>query len=120
MSANQPTQSRVEKIIHSMIGDQVALEPPQSRVEEDLLSLKEVIEQGGGGGGTKNYNALDNKPSINGTTLQGDLTLEDIGAASNGSRNSYNADGEEVTIGGGGGNGNTYDPNSESVVIGGL
>ena len=46
MSANQPPQSRVEKIIHSMTGDQVALEPPQSRVEEDLLALKEVIEQG--------------------------------------------------------------------------
>lgn len=118
MSTNQPPQSRVEKIIHSMTGDQVTLEPPQSRVEEDLLALKEVIEQGGGGGGTKDYNALDNKPSINGTTLQGDLTLEDIGAASNGSKNTYDAEGENVTIGGSGGN--TYDPDSESVVIGGL
>lgn len=25
------------------------------------------------------YNELDNKPSINGTTLEGDLELEDIG-----------------------------------------
>lgn len=39
-------QSQVEKILHSMIGDKVELEPPQSRVEEDLLELKEVIEQG--------------------------------------------------------------------------
>ncbi len=118
MSTNQPPQSRVEKIIHSMTGDQVTLEPPQSRVEEDLLALKEVIEQGGGGGGTKDYNALENKPSINGTILQGDLTLEDIGAASNGSKNTYNAEEEEVTVGGSGGN--TYDPDGEHVIIGGL
>lgn len=79
------------------------LQDPQSRLEILLYLIYETLGSSGGGGGTgtKDYNALDNKPSINGTTLQGDLTLEDIGAASNGSRNSY-------------------DPNSESVVIGGL
>jgi len=108
--------SRVEKILSATLGNyDKPLPRPQSRVEEYLMAIK---EQGGGGGGTKDYNTLENKPSINGTTLQGDLTLEDIGAASNGSRNSYDADGENVTIGGSGGN--TYDPNSESVVIGGL
>lgn len=30
-------------------------------------------------GGTKDYNDLDNKPTINGKTLQGNLTLEDLG-----------------------------------------
>lgn len=79
------------------------LQDPQSRLEILLYLIYETLGSSGGGGGTgtKDYNALDNKPSVNGTTLQGDLTLEDIGAASNGSRNSY-------------------DPNSESVVIGGL
>lgn len=79
------------------------LQDPQSRLEILLYLIYETLGSSGGGGGTgtKDYNALDNKPSINGTTLQGDLTLEDIGAASNGSRNSY-------------------DPNSESVIIGGL
>lgn len=79
------------------------LQDPQSRLEILLYLIYETLGSSGGGGGTgtKDYSALDNKPSINGTTLQGDLTLEDIGAASNGSRNSY-------------------DPNSESVVIGGL
>lgn len=120
MSANQPPQSRVEKIIHSMTGDQVVLEPPQSRVEEDLLALKEVIEQGGGGGGTTDYNKLTNKPTLNGTTLEGDMTSTDVGVASNGSRNTYDGSDEEVTIGGGDGSTNTYDPDSESVVIGGL
>lgn len=33
----------------------------------------------GGGGGTTNYNALANKPSINGVTLQGDKTATDLG-----------------------------------------
>jgi hypothetical protein len=78
------------------------LQDPQSRLEILLYLIYETLGSSGGGGGTgtKDYNALDNKPSINGTTLQGDLTLEDIGAASNGSRNSYDPDSETVVIGG--------------------
>jgi len=34
---------------------------------------------GGGGGGTDNYNDLNNKPSINGTTLIGNVTLATLG-----------------------------------------
>lgn len=30
-------------------------------------------------GGTTDYNELDNKPSIEGVTLQGDKTLEELG-----------------------------------------
>lgn len=33
---------------------------------------------GGGGGGTTDYNDLTNKPSINGVTLQGALTSDDL------------------------------------------
>lgn len=78
------------------------LQDPQSRLEILLYLIYETLGSSGGGGGTgtKDYNALDNKPSINGTTLQGDLTLEDIGAVSNGSRNSYDPDSESVVIGG--------------------
>lgn len=78
------------------------LQDPQSRLEILLYLIYETLGSSGGGGGTgtKDYNALDSKPSINGTTLQGDLTLEDIGAASNGSRNSYDPDSESVVIGG--------------------
>lgn len=43
--------SREEKIIKSMLGEQVELEPPQSRIEVLLYELKDAIEQGGGGGG---------------------------------------------------------------------
>lgn len=79
------------------------LQDPQSRLEILLYLIYETLGSSGGGGGTgtKDYNQLTNKPTINGTVVKGDLTLEDIGAASNGSKN-------------------TYDPDSESVVIGGL
>lgn len=33
---------------------------------------------GGGSGGTDNYNALSNKPKVNGVTLTGDKTLEQL------------------------------------------
>lgn len=118
MSANQPPQSRVEKIIHSMVGDHVVLEPPQSRVEEDLLALKEVIEQGGGGG-TTDYNKLTNKPTINGVEVSGDKTSTDYGLQGNGHGTTYDSADEEVVVSGGS-SGNTYDPGDEHVIIGGL
>lgn len=43
--------SREEKIILSILGEQVELEPPQSRIEVLLYELKDAIEQGGGGSG---------------------------------------------------------------------
>lgn len=39
---------------------------------------------GGGGGGTTNYNDLSNKPSINGVTLSGNKTSEDLGISGGG------------------------------------
>ena len=41
--------SREEKIILRMLGEQVELEPPQSRIE---VLLYRLLEQGGGGGGS--------------------------------------------------------------------
>lgn len=49
----------------------------KSNADRDL----EWVDQTGGGGGTSNYNALSNKPSIGGVTLEGNLSLNDIGAA---------------------------------------
>jgi hypothetical protein len=37
------------------------------------------IAGGGGGGGTTNYSELSNKPQINGVTLDGNKTSEDLG-----------------------------------------
>lgn len=69
--------SRDEEILQSMIDGSEYDKPPQSRIEYLLLELKEVIE-GGGGGGTKNYEALENKPKINGVELIGDKSESDL------------------------------------------
>ena len=47
-------------------------EPPISHLE------KTIAKYGSGGNGTNNYNALLNKPSINGVTLTGNKTLADL------------------------------------------
>lgn len=51
------------------------------RIEEVYALLNKRIQEsgGGGGGGTSNYNSLANKPVINGVTLTGNLSLEDLG-----------------------------------------
>lgn len=74
--------SRNEEILRAIIDGTEYSKVPQSREEALLLELKDAVESGGGGtgaGGTTNYNKLSNKPSINGTILQGNMTLEDIG-----------------------------------------
>ena len=71
MSFPRP-QSREEAILQNMLGANNVLERPQSRVE---VLLQEILYSGGGGGGTTNYEHLDNLPQINGTELKGDMTL---------------------------------------------
>lgn len=39
------------------------------------------VDQSGGGGGTTNYNSLENKPQIQGITLTGNKTASDLGLA---------------------------------------
>lgn len=75
-----PPQSRNEAILAATLSGETYSDPPQSRIEDLLIQLKEAIEDGGGGsGGTTNYNLLTNKPSIEGVTLQGNHTIEEIG-----------------------------------------
>ena len=77
--SNTP-QSRNEAILQATIDGTAYTAPPQSRIEDLLIQLKEAIEAGGGGGGgTTNYNALSNKPQIASTTLEGNLSLADLG-----------------------------------------
>ena len=52
--------------------------------ESESIELK--LEQNSKGG-TNNYNDLDNKPQINGKTLQGNLTLEELGIILNAVKN---------------------------------
>ena len=53
------------------------------RADDVYAILNKRIKEGGGGGtgGTTNYNSLTNKPSINGVTLTGALTLQQLGIA---------------------------------------
>lgn len=92
MSEIIPT-SRVEEILQSKIDGTTYDKPPLSRVEALLIEL----DTGGGGGGTTDYNALSNKPSLNGTTLEGPLTSKDVDVESD-----YDA---------------TYDPEEENLII---
>ena len=66
--------SRAEAIIQATINGEEYSGLPQSRIEEKLLELKAAIEAGGGGGGTMNYEALENLPTINGNVAKGELS----------------------------------------------
>lgn len=54
-----------------------------SETEQPRLSFSEpepvTLRFSEGGGGTRNYNALTNKPSINDVVLIGNKTFEDLG-----------------------------------------
>jgi len=104
--------SRAEEILQSKIDGTSYDKPPQSRVEALLLEL----DVGGGGGGTKDYNGLVNKPTINGHELVGDMNADDLDLAEK-PDNHYDPTDDEVIIGGH--SRNSYDPDSETVVIGG-
>lgn len=49
---------------------------------EIIAFVKSYVDShGGGGGGTSNYNSLDNKPQINSITLSGNKSASDLGLA---------------------------------------
>lgn len=52
---------------------------PLTRVEK---YLNRIVENGGGGGGggTTNYNELSNRPQVENKTLEGNMSLSDLGA----------------------------------------
>ena len=54
-------------------------EKPLTRVEK---YLNKIVENGGGGGGggTTNYNELSNRPQVENKTLEGNMSLSDLGA----------------------------------------
>lgn len=79
MAEEMVPQSRAEEILIATINGTEYENLPQSRLEYLLLELKAAIEAGGGGGGTTNYNLLTNLPQINGVTLKGDKSFDDLG-----------------------------------------
>ena len=97
-------QSRNEDILQSIVDATQYTDPPKSRVEDLLLQVKEAIEEGGGGGGTGDYDDLENKPQIGGVTLSGNKSASDLGlvAAVDGkglSTNDY-TDADKAIVGG--------------------
>ena len=68
--------TRQEKFYDAILtGDTSELPDPITREE---TYLKAIAENGGGGGGTSNYNALSNKPQVNGVELRGDKSTENL------------------------------------------
>lgn len=60
-------------------GEDIAEEYPD--VINQIFDRLDALESGGGGGtgGTTNYNNLSNKPKLNGVTLEGNKTLDQVG-----------------------------------------
>lgn len=52
MATSVIPQSRSEQILAATINGEEYNQPPQSRIEQLLIELKEAVEEGGGGGGT--------------------------------------------------------------------
>lgn len=67
--------TRKERILS---GD-LSIEPV---TREEILLYQLIASGGGGGGGTTNYAYLSNKPKINGVTLTGDVSGEELGIGS--------------------------------------
>ena len=104
-----PPQSRNEAILRATIDGTEYTAPPQSRIEDLLLELKEAIEEGGGS--VESYEQLTNKPQINGTTLSGNKTTEDLIPIGDGLN--INSDGELETE-------DAYIPTSEKGTASGV
>ena len=96
---------------------QVAESNPDALVQI-WAAIDELKAGGGGTGGTTNYNNLSNKPKLNGVTLEGNKTLDQVGvlaknqgASNSGKFLSVGSDGNVVPAdapsGGGGGSGIT-------------
>ena len=77
-------------------------------VIESILKRLDVLEENGGGGGTSgttNYENLSNKPQLNGVTLEGNKTLDQVGvlaknqgASNSGKYLSVGSDGNVVPV----------------------
>lgn len=71
-------EGRNAAILESIINGTAYTDPPQSRIEELLIELKQVIEAGGGG--VEDYGGLTGKPQINNVTLaSGNNSASDLG-----------------------------------------
>lgn len=74
--------TRKEQYYSYMAGESSYLPEPITREEQYLYYLCVNGSGGGGGSGTTNYNELNNKPKINGKTLEGNNSAEYYGMIS--------------------------------------
>ena len=95
--AEDPDKNRWNTTINTDCTCLVGLECTQQVAESNPDALAQIwaaideLKAGGGGtGGTTNYNNLSNKPQLNGVTLEGNKTLDQVGvlAKNQGSSNS--------------------------------
>lgn len=95
--ADDPDKNRWNTTINTDCTCLVGLKSTQMVAESNPDALAQIwaaideLKAGGGGtGGTTNYNNLSNKPQLNGVTLEGNKTLDQVGvlAKNQGSSNS--------------------------------
>lgn len=68
--------TRIEQYLSAIAGNSTEVpSKPITRIEQYLAA---ILESGGSGGGTMDYEDLTNKPSINGVELSGNLELSAI------------------------------------------
>lgn len=89
VSDEEPTGEPLPKIwIDDSSGDTIAIPTMEdigdlddlvTTAKNNLVAAINEAAQSGGGGGTSDYSALTNKPQINGTTLSGNKSAEDLG-----------------------------------------
>ena len=78
--ANLPDPVTRKEQYLSVMAENTAQYPEEPITREEMyLDYLCKNGTGGGSGGTTNYNDLQNKPSINGVTLEGNKTVEEIG-----------------------------------------
>ena len=79
-SAGTDNLSTVSGIAQGSMAKLTNTDSTYYRLRGDNTWMK-IESGGGGGGGTTDYNALTNKPSINGVELSGNKTSDDIDVA---------------------------------------
>lgn len=78
--ANLPDPVTRKEQYLSVMAENTAQYPEEPITREEMyLDYLCKNGTGGGSGGTTNYNQLTNRPQINGNTLEGNLTAEDLG-----------------------------------------
>lgn len=74
--------TRVEQYLSAIAGVTSSSDIPPKPLTRVEKYLNRIVENGGGGGGggTTNYNDLSNRPQVENKTLEGNMSLSDLGA----------------------------------------